>query len=1420
MNFTTYRHHDDLDTEQHVLAIAELLTPYGLNVNHWVVPEDERDRQAVENRLGDWKRLTATHRGNTVLYWAGHGNAEHLAHHLTPTPIDDGVSPEEVARAIGRRRFHPDSEHSWTIVVLDACFSQDFARKVHTTLINEYRGVDRFLLLSTAAEGYAELGAFTRALENALTITFFGRRAIGLAELGSQLARELRGYRADTVDDHRDQLVRVLPDVASAVSAPLDQLAELQAVIDQLPADEQRHFLPKASGAELGELAWYFHGRTQERDQILHWLATAIRGALVVTGPAGSGKSALLGHVLLHTNTRLRVLLLRHGHLAPLPADIPCPDDPFDLVVHLSGLTLARTLHLVAQAAGLPDLAQEATASQPPADLAARLLERLQDRRERLTLLFDALDEAEQPHTIADTLLRHLAALPAVRIVIGTRRSTREGPDQLALNDTDILDALRPRAHGAHLQYIEVTQNQDALAGYLSAKLHTAQYRGALDADDMTIENAIHRLVTHHQLGGAEPQQFLYVRLAAHELLNDPALLADPSPLIGRTHRQLFTRALERLHRADPHYTPLLHALGLAQGRGMPDQDGIWAQAADALTTTVGTGGSISGLVRDAAPYLVLDQEHGQSVYRLAHRTFSEHFTAAPDVPTAHAAVTTALACHIRYNLDTSPHEDFSPYIRHHLADHARLGHKAGALRILAEHPDVLDTLDLSSITTNALHRGLASGELPPTIAGTVFFHNHVYETGPYQQDHGTIGWRRWWRRLGTAYIQGTPPSVETCPHNPSTWPPTLVAGAVKRRQLHLQLTGHVGYVHSVAAFTAPDGTPRLATTSDDRTVRIWNPATGTQDGPPLTGHTRGVLAVAAFTATDGTPRLATAGYDRTVRIWNPATGTQDGPPLTGHAAGVHSVAAFTATDGTPRLATTSDDRTIRIWNPATGTQDGPPLTGHTRGVLAVAAFTATDGTPRLASASDDKTVRIWNPATGTQDGPPLTGHAAGVHSVAAFTAPDGTPRLASASDDKTVRIWNPATGTQDGRPLTDHTDWVRSVAAFTAPDGTPRLASASYDKTVRVWNPATSTQEGQPLVGHTNWVRVVRAFTAADGTPRLASAGDDQTVRIWNPATSTQEGQPLVDRTGRVRVVGAFTAADGTPRLATTGNDRTVRIWNPATGTPDGPPLIGHTGRVRVVGAFTAADGTPRLASAGRDKTVRVWNPATGTQEGQPLVGHTNWVRVVRAFTAADGTPRLASAGDDQTVRIWNPATGTQDGPALTGHTDGVLAVGAFVSPDGTPRLASAGYDRTVRIWNPATGTQDGPPLTGHTRAIMTVASFTAPDGTPRLATTGDDTTVRIWNPATGAQDGPALTGHNGGVQVVAFTVADGTPRLATTGDDKTVRIWNPATGTTHMLPLEDQIYALTEHCGLIIAGTDSGYLAIDISSIPAGTV
>jgi hypothetical protein len=382
-----------------------------------------------------------------------------------------------------------------------------------------------------------------------------------------------------------------------------------------LSPDERNHFVPKAHGAGHGEFAWHFTGREAERQRIATWLRARPGGMLVVTGSPGCGKSALLGNLVVLANPDLRDLLVRAGRLAPPDPDELPPDHAFDAVVHLTGLSTSDLVRRIADATGVTLPSPEHVWSEEDMDhLTAGLAGR------RFTVLADALDEARDPVAIAGTVLSRIAQLPGGRVIVGTRTAIAGDP---ASGGEPLLNAL----DGAHpIDIIRVLRDPVAIEAYVRQRLLDARDKQRIDADDDVIGAVARSLGAYGDRGD---RQFLFARLAVHELIAQPGLLAptsrrDLATLLEGKHRSLFAFAVGRLTKASRAARPLLEALALAQGRGVPRSEGIWAQMAAALAGSQIGERDIEDLLAQAGPYIMLDAEYGFSVYRLAHETFRE----------------------------------------------------------------------------------------------------------------------------------------------------------------------------------------------------------------------------------------------------------------------------------------------------------------------------------------------------------------------------------------------------------------------------------------------------------------------------------------------------------------------------------------------------------------------------------------------------------------------------------------------------------------------------------------------------------------------------------------------------------------------------------------------------------------------------
>jgi WD40 repeat protein/serine/threonine protein kinase len=281
--------------------------------------------------------------------------------------------------------------------------------------------------------------------------------------------------------------------------------------------------------------------------------------------------------------------------------------------------------------------------------------------------------------------------------------------------------------------------------------------------------------------------------------------------------------------------------------------------------------------------------------------------------------------------------------------------------------------------------------------------------------------------------------------------------------------------------------------------LEVWDAQTS-QKIFTLQGHTATVTSAAY--SHDGR-RLASASEDKTVKVWDAQTGRQLFT-LQRHSHPVWSVAF--SSDG-KRLASASgaDDNLapgelpgeLKVWDAQTG-QELLTIKGHPKPARSVTF--SPDG-KRLAGAGGEWSkpgeVKLWDAQTG-QELLTFKGHIRYVGSVA--FSPDGK-RLASASGDGTVRVWEAQTG-HELLICKGHSGVVGSVAF--SPDG-KRLASGSTDQTVKVWDVQTG-QELLTLKGHTEPVTGV-AFSP-DGH-WLASGAEDGTVTIWDATPPVENPRP-----------------------------------------------------------------------------------------------------------------------------------------------------------------------------------------------------------------------------------------------------------------------------------------------------------------------
>ncbi|TVY71375.1 Vegetative incompatibility protein HET-E-1 [Lachnellula suecica] len=208
-----------------------------------------------------------------------------------------------------------------------------------------------------------------------------------------------------------------------------------------------------------------------------------------------------------------------------------------------------------------------------------------------------------------------------------------------------------------------------------------------------------------------------------------------------------------------------------------------------------------------------------------------------------------------------------------------------------------------------------------------------------------------------------------------------------------LQRFEHHDKIEKIAI--SPDG--RLLVLGSFETVSMWDIANGTEK-QSFEGH-KGWLSNIIFSS-DG-KMLATTSNDKTIKLWDTTVNTKRKISDEDHKSWVN-VLAFSP--DRKMLASGSHDNTVKLWDAMSG-MGGKIISSHEAWINDV-AFSPDS---KLLATAGDKSVKLWDVVSG-EELLQLAGHEEWVNGIT--FSPDGK-FLASISIEKTIKLWDVLTGAE-----------------------------------------------------------------------------------------------------------------------------------------------------------------------------------------------------------------------------------------------------------------------------------------------------------------------------------------------------------------------------------------------------------------------
>ena len=550
--------------------------------------------------------------------------------------------------------------------------------------------------------------------------------------------------------------------------------------------------------------------------------------------------------------------------------------------------------------------------------------------------------------------------------------------------------------------------------------------------------------------------------------------------------------------------------------------------------------------------------------------------------------------------------------------------------------------------------------------------------------------------------------------------PPTSLGTTVR-----LVLTGHSSSVWDLAF--APDGS-RLASTSMDRSLRLWDVASGAERHCIRCDDRVKLFARPQF---DETGQFLAVSGGHSVWVYSTPSGELLHKFSTGGS--VHAIAC----SGSDIVAAMeSPGGEIEVWN-------------INRSQLLARIGDLKKNKKRASFSSDASLIAWWSEEhrvhiNTVSEGLRVctcTGHGATINSVQ-FSS--NGQWLVTASADRTAKVWSASTGELTCQ-FAAHASEV--VEARFLPDDL-RVASLGDDKTVHLWR-IEDCQEICSFPCRSGGIGGPRTCFDFGPDGRQVATVDCQKVCLWDASTGKARGTLL----GHGDSVRAIAFSPDRRHIATSSDDNTIRIWSP---NQDNERVVCED---RGFWQVTVSPDGKWIASANLNEGVWIWDAATHQSKhifrGKDL-------RIWR-LSFSPNSRYLAVTG--RSIRIWEVESwseilviskpipywetaffpegrilATASGPVLFwDFRSGELVREIYcsgsvkciaVSADGT-LVAGGTEEGGIAIWDISAATDEAKlEWEGHAAEVENLAF--SPDGS-RVVSDSNDNSVRVWEVKSG---------------------------------------------------------------------------------------